>query len=90
MDERQLKGLRYNYDDKKNSRHKCKKHNIFMVISEDVSDEEVEAPLLVDLLEPTNITPPSSPPVLESVISLNSLTGFSSPQNLKLIGYIKH
>jgi hypothetical protein len=40
--------------------------------------------------EITDITPPSDPPKVEPVISLNSLTGFSAPQNLKLIGYIKH
>jgi hypothetical protein len=40
--------------------------------------------------EPTDITPPSDPPEVEPVISLNALTGFSTPQTLKLIGYIKH
>jgi hypothetical protein len=36
------------------------------------------------------MTPPSDPPEAELVISLNSLTGFSAPQTLKLIGYINH
>jgi hypothetical protein len=40
--------------------------------------------------EPTDITTPSDPPEVEPVISLNALTGFSAPQTLKLIGYIKH
>jgi hypothetical protein len=40
--------------------------------------------------EPTEITPPSNPPEVEPVISLNDLIGFSAPQTLKLIGYIKH
>jgi hypothetical protein len=40
--------------------------------------------------ETTDITPPSDPPEVKPVISLNALTGFSTPQNLKLIGYIKH
>jgi purine nucleoside phosphorylase len=40
--------------------------------------------------EPTDMTPPSDPPEVEPVISLNALTGFSAPQTLKLIGYIKH
>jgi hypothetical protein len=39
---------------------------------------------------PTDITPPSDQPEVEPVISLNSLTGFSAPQTLKLIGYIKN
>jgi hypothetical protein len=38
----------------------------------------------------TDITPPSDPPKVETFISLNALTGFSAPQTLKLIGYIKH
>jgi transcriptional regulatory protein LevR len=38
----------------------------------------------------TDITPPSNPLEVEPIISLNSLTGFSAPQTLKLIGYIKH
>jgi hypothetical protein len=40
--------------------------------------------------EPTDITLPLDPPEVEPVISLNALTGFSTPQTLKLIGYIKH
>jgi hypothetical protein len=47
-------------------------------------------PLCLCHLKPTDITPPSDPPEVEPVISLNSLTSFSSPQTLKLIGYIKH
>jgi hypothetical protein len=39
---------------------------------------------------PTDVTPPSNPPKVEPVISLNVLIGFSAPQTLKLIGYIKH
>ena len=45
---------------------------------------------MVESTEPTNMTPPSNPPKVELVISLNALTGFSMPQTLKLIGYIKH
>jgi len=90
MAERQLKGLCYNCDDKYFLRHKCKEQNLFMAISEDVSEEDVEAPLVFVSPGPTDITPPSNPPKVESVISLNDLTGFSAPQTLKLIGYIKH
>jgi hypothetical protein len=46
MAERQLKGLCYNCDDKYFPGHKCKEKNIFMVISEDVSKEDFEAPLV--------------------------------------------
>ena len=90
MDERQLKGLCYNCDDKYFLGHKCKEQKIFMAISEDISEEDVETPLLSESPETPDITPPSGPPEVEPVISLNSLTGFSAPQTLKLIGYIKH
>jgi hypothetical protein len=46
MDERQLKFLCYNCDEKYFPRNKCKEQNIFMAISEDVSKEEVKAPLV--------------------------------------------
>jgi hypothetical protein len=61
-----------------------------MAVSEDVFAEEFEAPTMAELPEPTNITLPSDPQEVEPVISLNSLKRFSSPQTLKLIGYIKH
>jgi hypothetical protein len=90
MVERQLKGLFYNCDDKYFPSHKCKEQNLFMAISEDISKEDVETPLVSESPEITDITPPSDPPEVESVISLNALIGFSAPQALKLIGYIKH
>jgi hypothetical protein len=61
-----------------------------MAISEDVSEEEVEAPPVAESPDPTDLAPPVDPPEVEPVISLNALTGFSTPQTLKLIGYIKH
>ena len=90
MDERQLKGLCYNCDDKSFSGHKCKEQNIFMAIFEDVSKDNVKAPPVAESPESTNMTPPSDPPEVELVISHNSLIGFSAPQTPKLIGYIKH
>jgi hypothetical protein len=90
MAECQLKGLCYNCDDKYFPGHKCKEQKIFMDISEDISEEDVETPLVSESPEITDITPPSDPPEVEPVISLNALIGFSAPQTLKLIGYIKH
>jgi hypothetical protein len=90
MDERQLKGLCYNCDEKYFSGHKCKEQNLFMAIPEDISEEDVETPLVSESPEITDITPPSDPPEVEPVISLNALTRFSAPQTLKLISYIKH
>jgi hypothetical protein len=90
MVERQLKGLCYNCDDKYFPGHKCKEHNIFMVVTEDISEEDVVVPPVEELPPPSDLTPPSDPPDVDPVISLNSLTGFSAPQTLKLIGYIKN
>jgi hypothetical protein len=87
MVERQLKGLCYNCDEKYFPGHKCKEQNLFMAIFEDISEEDVETPLVPEI---TDITPPSDPLEVEPIISLNALTGFSSPQTLKVIGYIKH
>jgi hypothetical protein len=83
MVEHQLKGLCYNCDDKYFSSHKCKEQKLFMAISEDI-----ETPLVSESPETPNITPPSNPLKVELVISLNALTGFSTPQTLKIIGYI--
>jgi hypothetical protein len=77
----QLKGLYYNCDEKYFSGHKCKEKNLFMAISEDILEEDVETPLVPESPEITDITPPSDPPEVEPIISLNSLTGFSAPQN---------
>jgi hypothetical protein len=90
MVERQLKGLCYNCDDKYFPGHKFKEQNLFMAILEDVLEEDVETPLVFESPETMNITPPSNPPEVELVISLNALTSFSAPQTLKLIGYNKH
>jgi hypothetical protein len=61
-----------------------------MAISEDFSEEDVKAPLVLVSPEPTDITPPSDPPEVELVISLNALTSFFASQTLKIIGYINH
>jgi hypothetical protein len=49
MDECQLKGIFYNFDDKYFPKHKCREHKLFMVISKDVSNEEVEVSLEEEL-----------------------------------------
>jgi hypothetical protein len=89
MAERQIKGLCYNCDEKYFPGHKCKEQILFMAISEDNSEEDIETPLVSESPETLDITPPSDPPKIEPVISLNALTSFSTPQTLKLISYIK-
>jgi hypothetical protein len=44
MAECQLKGLCYNCDDKYFPGHKCKEQNLFMAISEDIQEEDVDTP----------------------------------------------
>jgi hypothetical protein len=61
-----------------------------MAISEDISEEDVETSLMSESPETLDITPPSDPPKVEPIISLNALTIFSAPQTCKLISYIKH
>jgi len=50
-----------------------------MAISMDVSEEEVEAPPVVESPETTDLNPPSDPLEFDLIISLNSFTGFSTP-----------
>jgi hypothetical protein len=61
-----------------------------MAISKDIPEEDVDTPLVPESPEMTDIIPPFDPPEVEPIISLNALTGFSAPQTLNLIGYIKH
>jgi hypothetical protein len=61
-----------------------------MAISEDIQEEDVDNTPMPKSPEISDINPPSDPPEEEPIISLNALTGFSTPQTLKLIGYIKH
>jgi hypothetical protein len=61
-----------------------------MAILENVSDEEVEVSLEVELPKTNVPKRPSDPPEFEPLISLNALASFSTLQTLKLIGYIKN
>jgi hypothetical protein len=45
MVECQVKGLCYNCDEKYFPGHNCKEQNIFMAISEDVSEDDIDPPL---------------------------------------------
>jgi hypothetical protein len=90
MAEHQLKGLCYNCDEKYFPGQKCKEQNLFMATSEDIKEEDVDTPPVAKSPKISDIHPPSDPPEVELIISLNYLTCFSTPQTLKLIGYIKH
>jgi hypothetical protein len=61
-----------------------------MAIYGDVFDEDANVPHAEEMPQADDHTPPFDPPEVELLISLNSLTSFSTPQTLKLIGYNKH
>jgi hypothetical protein len=80
MVERQLKGLCYNCDEKYFPGHKCKEQNLFMAISEDIQEDDDDTSPVPESPETSKINPPSDPPEVEPIISLNALTGFSAPK----------
>jgi hypothetical protein len=61
MDECQLNILCYNCDEKYFLGNMCKEQKMFIAISEDVSDEEVEALPMKELHEPIDLTLPYDP-----------------------------
>jgi hypothetical protein len=81
MAEHQLKGLCYNCDDKYFPGHKCKEQNLFMAIFEDIQEEDIDTSPVTESPEISDIIPPSNPPEVEPIISLNALTSFSTPPN---------
>jgi hypothetical protein len=86
----QLKGIFYNCDEKYFLGHKCKEKKLFMAIYEDVLEDDVTVPLVEEPSLPNATLKPVDPPEVGPLISFHSLIGFSAPQTLKLIGYIKH
>jgi hypothetical protein len=86
----QLKGLCYNCDEKYFMGHKCKEQKLFMPISEDVPEEDVIVSLVEEPSLPNSTQETVNPPEFDPLISLHALTGFSPPQTLNLIGYIKN
>ena len=60
-----------------------------MAKSEDVSDGDSDVSLVEEIPQADDPTLPFDPPKVELLIFLNALTGFSTPQTIKLIAYIK-
>ena len=88
MAERRKQGLCYYCDEKYSLGHKCKEPKFFQIDATDYSSteedpplEEHEAPEEDDQKE--NVSD-------EPVISLHALAGISSPQTLKIRGFLKH
>lgn len=84
--ERRKQGLCYYYDEKYSPGHKCKEPKFFQIDATDYSSTE-EDPPQHGALEEDN---PKENVSDEPVISLHALAGISSPQTLKIKGFLKH
>ena len=92
MAERRKQGLCYYCDEKYSPRHKCKEPKFFQIDAIDHSSSE-EAPPLEEPEEEYEDNQPDNELLAtleEPVILLHALAGISSPQNLKIRGFIKH
>eukprot|EP00253_Pinus_taeda_P035116 PITA_35116 len=88
MAERRKRGLCYYCDEKYSPGHKCKEPKFFQIDATDYSsseeDPQLEEPKAVEEDNQKDNVPD------EPVISLHALAGISSPQTLKIRGFIKH
>eukprot|EP00253_Pinus_taeda_P035006 PITA_35006 len=88
MAERRNQGLCYYCDEKYSPGHKCKEPKFFQIDATDYSSSEEDPPLEEPEAVEENNQKDNVPD--EPVISLHALAGISSPQNLKIRGFIKH
>ena len=88
MAERRKQGLCYYCDEKYSPGHKCKEPKFFQIDATDYSSTEEDPPLE----EPEAIEEDNQKEIVsdEPIISLNALAGISSPQTLKIRGFLKH
>eukprot|EP00253_Pinus_taeda_P028551 PITA_28551 len=88
MAERRKQGLCYYCDEKYSRDYKCKKPKFFRIDATDYSSSEEDPPLE----EPEAVEEDNQKDNVpdEPVISLHALVGISSPQTLKIRGFIKH
>ena len=88
MDERRSKGLCFNCDNKYNKWHKCGEKKLFHIDYED--DEEKEQEMLEEKeQEMSEGKNQETPEEITPTISCNALAGITTPQTLKIEGYIK-
>lgn len=88
MVERRKQGLCYYCDEKYSPGHKCKEHNFFQIDATDYSSTEEDPPL--EEPEATKEDNQQDMASDEPMISLHALAGISSPQTLKIRGFLKH
>jgi hypothetical protein len=84
LEERKEKGLCFNCDNKYSKGHKCGENKLFYIDCEEEEEEEQEQEPSQD----ENVEAISSEE-LTPTISCNALVGISTPQTLKIEGYIK-
>jgi hypothetical protein len=82
LEERKAKGLCFNCDNKYSKGHKCGEKKLFYIDCEEEEEEEQEPSQdeNVEEISSEDLTP---------TISCNALAGISTPQTLKIKGYIK-
>eukprot|EP00253_Pinus_taeda_P036727 PITA_36727 len=88
MAERRKQGLCYYCDEKYSPGHKCKEPKFFQIDATDYSSTEEDPPLEEqEAIEEDNQKEIVSD---DPIISLHALAGISSPQTLKIRGFLKH
>jgi hypothetical protein len=82
LEERKEKGLCFNCDSKYSKGHKCGEKKLFYIDCEEEEEQEQEPSQYenVEAISSEELTP---------TISCNPLVGISTPQTLKIEGYIK-
>eukprot|EP00253_Pinus_taeda_P009406 PITA_09406 len=92
MAERRKQGLCYYCDEKYSSGHKCKEPKFFQIDATNHSSSEEAPPFEGPEEEDEDNQPDNELPATpeEPVISLHALAGISSPETLKITGFIKH
>jgi hypothetical protein len=82
LEERKAKGLCFNCDSKYSKGHKCGEKKLFYIDCEEEEEQERESSQdeNVEAISSEELTP---------TISCNALVGISTPQTLKIEGYIK-
>jgi carbamoylphosphate synthase small subunit len=83
LEERKEKGLCFNCDSKYSKGHKCGEKKLFYIDCEEEEEQEQEPSQYenVEAILSKELTP---------TISCNALDGISTPQTLKIKGYIKN
>jgi hypothetical protein len=80
LEERKEKGLCFNCDSKYSKGHKCGEKKLFYIECEEEEEQEPSQDENVEAISSEELTP---------TISCNALAGISTPQTLKIEGYIK-